>query len=151
MSSKKRPNLPKQSPTGKLSAEGVAKQIRACHGNLAAVARHFHCSRVSVHAFIQRRPSLLRIYQEVRETFLDHAESALQAAVMGGEAWAVTFALKYLGHSRGYVERSEALLLNRIAQLEARLQELLNLEDQGEPANKPLALPAPEAKPGNVA
>jgi len=42
-----------------------------------------------------------------RQRLVDLAETALKKAVKRGEAWAVCFALKTQGKSRGYIERQD--------------------------------------------
>lgn len=90
-----------------LTAEGVEAKLRELHGNMAAVARHFGCTRGAVWNFCNRRKALQAVQAECRESMKDNAESALYAAVLRGEAWAVCFYLKTQAKGRGYVEKSE--------------------------------------------
>jgi hypothetical protein len=90
-----------------LTGPGVEQKLREYHGNFAAVARHFGVTRQAVQRFIGRRPKLQEVAHEARESMKDHAESALYAAVLRGEAWAVCFYLKTQAKDRGYVERAE--------------------------------------------
>jgi len=43
----------------------------------------------------------------------DNAESALNRAVINGEAWAVCFTLKTQGKDRGYIERTQQEITGR--------------------------------------
>jgi hypothetical protein len=90
-----------------LTAEAVEAQLKKLRGNLAAVARHFGCSRVSVWQFVQRRPTLRQVAHDERETMKDTAESALHKAVLKGEPWAVKFYLTTQAKDRGYTTRTE--------------------------------------------
>ncbi len=92
---------------GGLTATTVEAKLRELSGNMAAVGRHFGVTRQAVHLFCKSRPSLMAVANDVREGFKDNAESALQAAVLRGEAWAVCFFLKTQAKDRGYVERQE--------------------------------------------
>jgi hypothetical protein len=83
----------------------VAAALSELMGNISAVAKRFGVHRSSVQELIDKRPALKRITRDAREGMVDHAESALLRAVMGGEAWAVCFCLKTQGKARGYVER----------------------------------------------
>lgn len=97
-----------------LTADGVEAKLRELGGNMAAVARHFGCTRGAVWKFCQVRPALRKVADDVREGMKDNAESALQAAVLRGEAWAVCFFLKCQAKERGYVERSEVDVTERV-------------------------------------
>jgi hypothetical protein len=90
-----------------LKAEQVENLLGQCNGNMAAVARALEVSRSTVKRFVDKRPSLVEVVQDLREGMKDNAESALYNAVLAGEAWAVCFFLKTQGRDRGYVERQE--------------------------------------------
>jgi hypothetical protein len=64
-------------------------------------------TREGVRKCIERHPDLQAIVHEERDGVIDVAEGALQRAVLNGEAWAVSFTLKTIGKTRGYVERVE--------------------------------------------
>jgi hypothetical protein len=89
---------------GGLTTETVEARLRELGGNLAAVARHFGVTRQAVWKFVQARPTLKAAADDVRESMKDHAESALHAAVLRGERWAVCFYLKTQAKDRGYIE-----------------------------------------------
>jgi hypothetical protein len=90
-----------------LDGELVAAAIVELEGNISSVAKRFGVSRSAVQKMVAARPTLQSVLQDAREGLKDDAESALVAAVRGGEAWAVCFFLKTQGKDRGYVERSE--------------------------------------------
>jgi hypothetical protein len=90
-----------------LTAEGVEAQLKKLRGNMAAVARHFGCSRVAVWKFCQCRPTLRQVADDEREGMKDFAESALHKAVLAGEPWAVKFYLTTQAKDRGYTTRTE--------------------------------------------
>lgn len=92
---------------GGLTAELVEVKLREFNGNMAAVGRHFGVTRQAVWDFCRKRKALAAVAADCRETMKDHAESALQRAVIAGEAWAVCFYLKCQAKDRGYVEKSE--------------------------------------------
>jgi hypothetical protein len=91
----------------RLTEPVVAQALEKFAGNIAACARALKVTRSSVYGYIQSRPALVELLQDVREARLDNAESALERAIIAGEAWAVCFTLKTLGKERGYVERTE--------------------------------------------
>jgi hypothetical protein len=90
-----------------LTVEGVEAQLRKLRGNMAAVARHFGCSRVAVWKFVNRREALRRVAADERESMKDDAEGALYRAVRAGEPWAVKFFLLTQAKDRGYTTRTE--------------------------------------------
>lgn len=81
--------------------------IEKSMGNVSAAAKILGCSRQTVHSRINTVPRIKEAHEEFRQKAIDNAESALQSAVLNGEAWAVCFTLKTIGKSRGYVERQE--------------------------------------------
>ena len=92
---------------GGLNAKEVEARLREFSGNMAAVARSFGVTRQAVWDFVQKRETLKSVASDLREGMKDHAESALQSAVLRGEPWAVCFYLKCQAKDRGYVERTE--------------------------------------------
>lgn len=92
---------------GRLTVAGVEQELRATYGNQSEVARRFGVSRVAVHNYISRHPRLQQALTEANEAILDNGESALFAAVLRGEPWAVKWLLATKGKARGYVERQE--------------------------------------------
>lgn len=91
----------------RLTPKAVAEQIARLRGNVAAVARAFGVTRQAAAEYIAKRPDLAGLLRDAREEMKDHGESALYAAVLSGEAWAVCFFLKTQAKDRGYVERQE--------------------------------------------
>lgn len=93
------------SPT--VTPELVAQKLRDTHGNITVAASSLRVSRQALYRYIEKYASLKAVLAECRETMKDHAESALYAKVLAGEAWAVCFFLKTQAKDRGYVERQE--------------------------------------------
>lgn len=89
------------------TAEQVIAALEGTKGMVTLTARKLGCSAQTVRNYIERHPTIAAAYKEQREGFLDIAELSLQKAVQNGEGWAVCFALKTIGRSRGYVERIE--------------------------------------------
>jgi hypothetical protein len=98
--------------TKKLTDDAVAAALRKADGNMAAVGRAFGVARQSVAEYVARRPGLAAVRAECRESMKDAAESSLHRAVRKGEAWAVCFFLKCQAKDRGYVERSETVVID---------------------------------------
>jgi hypothetical protein len=84
--------------------ETVAKVIRQTGGILSPAAKILGYSRQSLYDYVKRH-HLEGVITEAREEFLDEAEDALRKQIQEGNVTAIIFALKYLGKSRGYIDR----------------------------------------------
>ncbi len=91
----------------KLTVATVDDQLNKAFGNISVVAKAFGVTRSAVYDFIKRHPTLKRTMEDAREKLVDDAESALHAAVLNKEGWAVCFTLKTIGKDRGYIERRQ--------------------------------------------
>lgn len=94
----------------KFKVEHVEEALRASGGVVSDAAQkvaeaYGSCSPASVRNYIHRHKSLQHVVEEVIESNLDAAESALLKAIAQGNMTAVIFYLKTKGRGRGYVER----------------------------------------------
>lgn len=85
----------------------IDEALRTSRGNITYAAKALGCSRSTVYSWVKKSPVLQQTLHDEREGAIDIAESALQRAVLNGEAWAVSLTLKTIGRHRGYVERVE--------------------------------------------
>lgn len=85
----------------------ILDAIVKCEGNVSAAAHMLNVSRSVVHNRIKSVPALAEALADAREMMLDEAENSLMRAIRTGEGWAVCFALKTVGRSRGYIERQQ--------------------------------------------
>jgi hypothetical protein len=91
----------------KLKIKDIEGALRKTHGNFQLSANMLKCSREAIRKRVQASEQLMAIAKEEREGVIDVAESALQRAVLEGEAWAVQFTLRNLGRDRGYFEKQQ--------------------------------------------
>ena len=91
----------------KISHKAIADGLRKTHGNYQLTASMLKVSREAIRKRVQANETLMAIAKEEREGVVDIAESALQRAVLEGEAWAVQFTLRNLGRDRGYFEKQQ--------------------------------------------
>lgn len=91
----------------KLKIKDIESALRKTHGNFQLSANMLKCSREAIRKRVQASEALMAIAKEEREGVVDVAESALQRAVLDGEAWAVQFTLRNLGRDRGYFEKQQ--------------------------------------------
>jgi hypothetical protein len=93
------------------------KQIEAAlvsmSGNVSAAARSLGMQRHHLHLIIKKSEKLQRVVHDARQSMCDNAESALNRAVINGEAWAVCFTLKTQAKDRGYIERTQTEISGR--------------------------------------
>jgi hypothetical protein len=93
------------------------KQIEAAlvsmSGNVSAAARSLGMQRHHLHLIITKSEKLQRVVHDARQSMCDNAESALNRAVINGEAWAVCFTLKTQAKDRGYIERTQTEISGR--------------------------------------
>jgi hypothetical protein len=93
------------------------KQIEAAlvsmSGNVSAAARSLGMQRYHLHKIIAKSEKLQQAVHDARQSMCDNAESALNRAVINGEAWAVCFTLKTQAKDRGYIERTQTEISGR--------------------------------------
>ena len=96
------------------------KQIEAAlvtmSGNVSAAARSLGMQRHHLHSIIAKSERLQQVVYDARQSMCDNAESALNRAVINGEAWAVCFTLKTQAKDRGYIERVQQEISGRDGQ-----------------------------------
>lgn len=89
------------------TAQQMIDALTETKGLVSLAARRLGCHPDTVRAYIKRYPTVAQAKHEAREALLDTAELSLYNQIVGGEAWAVQFALRTIGKDRGYVERQE--------------------------------------------
>jgi hypothetical protein len=89
----------------KWTAKEMITALKEAQGMIYVAARKLGCDPKTVYNYAKRHQSVQDAINNERGEFVDTCELALKRAVLAGEGWAVCFALKTLGKSRGYVER----------------------------------------------
>lgn len=87
--------------------KALTDALRELDGNMAAVARRFHCTRQHVRSLVIADPELETMVEELSESFKDEAENMLYKHIREGNVVACIFYLKTKGRDRGYSERIE--------------------------------------------
>lgn len=95
------------------SKRALSDALRELDGNMAAVARRFHCHRSLVWLHVNKDPKLRELVDELQESFTDECESQLFKLIREGNPAAVIFYMKTRARDRGYSERLELLPLSR--------------------------------------
>ncbi len=113
----------------KIAVADIEPLVEKFSGNVAAIARALGVNRSTVWARIQESATLRAALDAARETMLDNAESVLYQAVLRGQTAELLFFLKTQGKRRGYTEKLEVEVSERVRQelkeaLDALSQEL---------------------------
>lgn len=93
--------------SNKFTAAQIVAALDKHKGMVYLAAEALGCSHQTVYNYAKRYKTVQEAIDRNRGHVLDMAELALYNAILSGEHWAVTFALKTIGRARGYVERSE--------------------------------------------
>lgn len=94
-------------PGRRVSEEEITVLLTKHFGNISHVARLLGVDRSTLHLRINKSAKLQQIVMDARERMVDDAESALHAAILQRDGWAVCFTLKTIGRTRGYIEKQE--------------------------------------------
>jgi hypothetical protein len=87
------------------SKQQVMDALREAKGMASLAARKLGCDVDTVLIYCKRYSDVEAVKQEARIEILDEAEIRLWQAIRRDESWAIAFALKTIGRSRGYAER----------------------------------------------
>ena len=87
--------------------EAVKTALEKANGRIFLAAKSLEVSGETVRKYLKRWPDLQTLIEDCRGRSLDVAETALDRAVIAGEAWAVRYLLSTQGKARGYVEKFE--------------------------------------------
>jgi len=93
--------------TRKYTKEQIIEALERNGGFLTQTAKALQCTIQTVQNYIKRDKKIGNAYHQIRETYIDLAESQLIKAVKNGEAWSIAFLLKCQGKHRGWVEKQE--------------------------------------------
>lgn len=90
-----------------ISSEDMIEALKESGGLIAFAAKRLGCAQSTIRNRASRVQSVRQVIIDAREELKDDAELSLRAAVLRGEPWAVTLALKTIGRDRGYTEKTE--------------------------------------------
>lgn len=88
-----------------LKIEQIEKSLRANGGFISKTAKSLNVNYQAIWDRIQRSSKLKQSYEEIKESYLDLAESALLVKIRDGDLGAICFFLKCQGKKRGYIEK----------------------------------------------
>lgn len=146
----------------KYTDQQIIDAIRKAQGLVYHAAKHLGCDPQTIANRKKQCKAIREAIREFRGRLIDDAESQLQKAIKKGQGWAVQFALKTLGKNRGYVERTETRIGGDdnappiqtetidVDALPLDLRMALLAHIQAKKAEKPLELPPPATKQGDV-
>jgi hypothetical protein len=82
----------------------VLEALKAANGFRAAAAVRLGCSVVTVDNYIKRFPEIRQEIENIRDSYVDLAESSLLEQVKEKNTQATIFLLKCLGKKRGWID-----------------------------------------------
>lgn len=85
----------------------VAVGLIQQNGHIGEVAKALRRSRRSISSYLERRPMLRHLQEDLKLAVIDTAEEKARALVEAGDGSMVKFILSTLGKKRGYVSRQE--------------------------------------------
>lgn len=90
-----------------LHPELLEQALYAFKGNVSAIARHLGRRRSVIDEYINTKPDLKVVRDDIRAGSVDKAETNIYDAVEKGDLGASFYILNTLGKDRGYTARSE--------------------------------------------
>jgi hypothetical protein len=91
--------------TCKYTQQQMVDALVSTKGMVYLSAQRLGCTPETVMNYCKRYPAVEQAKHDARGELLDDCELRLWKAVQRDEAWAIAFALKTVGRSRGYGER----------------------------------------------
>jgi hypothetical protein len=86
--------------------EELISTLQEMKGLVFLTAKKLGCAPTTIYRRAAKSPAVAAAIQQQRGELVDTAELSLYNAILRGEAWAVTLALKTLGRDRGYIEKT---------------------------------------------
>jgi predicted transcriptional regulator len=83
----------------------IIDALRACGGWQSQAAKKLNITQGALSQRISGNADIRAALDEIKEQYLDLAESKLITAINDRESWAICFYLKCRGKDRGYVEK----------------------------------------------
>ena len=91
----------------KVTAQDAIKTLTESHGLISVAARKLGVSRATLHAMINKMPTVKEARDDAREALKDFAESKIFEEIKSGNTAMIIFFAKTQMKDRGYVERAE--------------------------------------------
>jgi hypothetical protein len=89
------------------STKVILEALARTHGMIFLAAKELGCAPVTIYRRAEKDSKVRDAIDSFRGQIIDKAELKLETAVMNGEPWAITLALKTIGKNRGYIEKQE--------------------------------------------
>jgi hypothetical protein len=90
-----------------IKVEDIVKALMESKGRVYIAAKMLGCSNDTIYRRSKKTKAIKDAMDKARGELLDEIEGGLFSSALKNEPWAVVFALKTIGKSRGYIERSE--------------------------------------------
>lgn len=93
----------------------ILAALKACGGQVNLAAKQLGCERTTIYARAKDHPIITETIAAIRDEMVDIAEVGLRKAILDGDLDAIKFALKTIGKGRGYTERTELTIFQKLA------------------------------------
>lgn len=91
----------------RVSTQQAIEALRDSHGLVSVAAKKLGISRVTLHAMINKMPTVAEARNDAKEALKDFAESAIYQQIKDGNTTMIIFFAKTQMKDRGYIERQE--------------------------------------------
>lgn len=114
-------------PVYRIASDQIKEALVEARGSLAGAADFIRskwnepCTRTYVKNACETRRELLGFYQDLRDTFIDKAETNIFDAVIGGDLRTSLEVVKTLGKDRGWTQKQEVEVVDHEGSV-ARIQ-----------------------------
>ena len=88
----------------RFTTKQVIDALRDAKGMVSIAAQRLQCAPDTVQNYCKKFPTVAQAKENARTEMLDEAELRLWQAIQRDESWAIAFALRTIGRSRGYGE-----------------------------------------------
>lgn len=92
------------------SKKAIINAMKVSNGLLSATAQKLGCTTRTLRLYFERYPELDQELQDIRDSYIDLAESSLLQQVRDKNTQATIFLLKCLGKSRGWIDNPNVQL-----------------------------------------
>jgi hypothetical protein len=104
--------------TSKYKVSEVVNAVLECRGMTTYAARQLGCSPETIRRYRMKHKSVAKAFDEAKEAQIDRSEVALFRSIDSGDTTANIFYLKTQAKDRGYVEKKQIEILNKIPSAE---------------------------------
>lgn len=144
--------VPPPKPKQRYTKKQIIEALNAANGLKSAAARRLGCSRQGLDKYFRRYPELVQELEQIRESYIDLAESSLLEQIKKENTQATIFLLRCLGKGRGWVEDPKVQLHAHVDAGQGTWMEIMEraMAKQAEKERNTIDVVAEETLPGKM-